>query len=160
MPYRNASRSKVDAMVESRQEAITHLSDAVDVAAASGVPGHEILTMVADRIKLQQMPLPQVETAGDIVAFLAHSTTPTPNDEGAVIYDELPPGLIDLPSASRKYGIALGTLHQWAYRGKIPRLGRLRGRATRGGFVVTSEQNLIMEMSKPKNKGGRPKKPV
>ena len=61
-----------------------------------------------------------------------------------VIYEpgELPDGLIDLPSASRKYGIPVRTLQTWIRRGKLPRRGRLRGRAARGGYIVTVDEAI------------------
>ena len=56
-----------------------------------------------------------------------------------VVYYELPPGLIDIPNASRKFGVPVGTLRAWVHRGKLPRLGMLRYPADRGGRVVTSK---------------------
>ena len=142
-------------MVELGRQATDELRSAIDRALRSGIKAEAIADMVAERTIYHE-----VATPSDIIEFLNHHQDKTPpDDEGTVIYDELPAGLIDLPSAAKKYGLALGTLHQWAYRGKIPRLGRLRGRAKHGGFVVTSESHLVMEMSKPKNKGGRPKNP-
>ena len=157
MPHRNASEPQHDApaMVKSRQEAITHLNHAVDVAAASGMPGDEILTMIADRIKFQQMPLPEVETAGDIAAFLTNATA---HDERPVIYDALPPGLIDLPSAARKYGVNLKTATGWLKRGRIPRMGKIRAPGRGGGYNITSEREFAEMAKLPKNVGGRPHK--
>lgn len=62
-----------------------------------------------------------------------------PKEPGDVIYEpgELPEGLIDLPSASKKYGIPGSTLRNWVQRGKLPRRGRVRARAAGGGYIVT-----------------------
>ena len=67
------------------------------------------------------------------------SVHPTEPDD--VIYEpgNLPEGLIDLPSASKKYGIKVGTLRQWVHVGKLPRKGRLRAPSPGGGYIVTEE---------------------
>lgn len=64
-----------------------------------------------------------------------------PKDPDDVIYEpgELPEGLIDLPSASRKYGIPVKTLRSWVHRGKLPRCGRLKARAAGGGYIVVQD---------------------
>ena len=65
------------------------------------------------------------------------SVHPTQADD--VIYEpgNLPEGLIDLPTASKKYGIPGSTLRNWVLRGKLPRRGRVRARAAGGGYIVT-----------------------
>ena len=40
-------------------------------------------------------------------------------DDPETVYTELPPGLIDLPSAVRKYGLILSTVHDWIRHGRI-----------------------------------------
>ena len=67
------------------------------------------------------------------------SVHPTESDD--VIYEpgNLPEGLIDLPSASKKYGISVKTLRTWVDRGKLPKCGRLRARSPGGGYIVTVE---------------------
>ena len=64
-----------------------------------------------------------------------------PVDTGDVIYEpgQLPEGLIDLPSASKKYGIKPATLRMWVQRGRLPRRGRLRGPSPGRGYIVTVE---------------------
>ena len=52
------------------------------------------------------------------------------------IYDELPPGLIDLPSAADLHDRSLGTLHTWIRRGRLPVVGRLRASARGGGRLL------------------------
>ena len=64
-----------------------------------------------------------------------------PTEPDDVIYEpgNLPDGLIDLPTASKKYGIKVGTLRQWVHVGKLPRKGRLRAPSPGGGYIVTEE---------------------
>lgn len=82
-----------------------------------------------------------------------HST-----EQSDVIYEpgELPEGLIDLPSASKQYGISVVTLRSWVQRGELPRLGRLRARSPGGGCVVTDEASIVYCRDHPQ-KGGRKK---
>ena len=67
-----------------------------------------------------------------------------PAEPDDVIYEpgSLPEGLIDLPSASKKYGISVKTLRSWVDRGKLPRRGRLRARSPGGGYIVTVEAGI------------------
>ena len=74
------------------------------------------------------------------------------------IYDELPIGLIDVPSAGRKYNLNRGTLRNWLVKGKIKVKGRLKGSATGGGFLLVNESELMEYISKPRQVGGRPRK--
>ena len=82
------------------------------------------------------------EMAGMITA-VENEPQPTngvhPAEVEDVMYEpgELPEGLIDLPSASKKYGIPGSTLRNWVARGKLPRCGRVRARAAGGGYIVT-----------------------
>ena len=74
------------------------------------------------------------------------------------VFTELPEGLIDLPSAARKYGISRSTLHNWIRGGHVKIQGRLKGSAQGGGFYVLEESELLAYMEAPRNKGGRPAK--
>ncbi len=74
------------------------------------------------------------------------------------IYDELPEGLIDVPSAAAQYHVPRQTIQSWITAGKLSRMGRLRGRAPGGGYNVIAERQLLEIISRPKDKGGRPKK--
>ena len=64
-----------------------------------------------------------------------------PTEPDDIIYEpsNLPDGLIDLPTASKKYGVKVGTLRQWVHVGKLPRKGRLRAPSPGGGYIVTEE---------------------
>ena len=82
-----------------------------------------------------------------------------PND---VVYErgQLPEGLIDLPSAARKYGeeygVSADAMGQWVRRGRVAKAGLLRAPAPGGGYLVVRELELLEYMRRPRNKGGRP----
>ena len=78
---------------------------------------------------------------------------PTESDD--VIYEagNLPEGLIDLPSASKKYGIPVKTLRSWVHRGKLPRCGRVRARAAGGGYIVTIDDEIPRCRDNPRKPG-------
>lgn len=79
--------------------------------------------------------------------------------ESEPVYDEVPPGLIDLPSIVRDKGIKRSTLNNWLLSGKLSSHGRLRGSARGGGYILVSEEELAAAVAAPRQKGGRPKKP-
>ena len=78
-----------------------------------------------------------------------------PTEPYDVIYEpgNLPEGLIDLPSASKKYGISKATLRTWVHRGKLPRLGRLRAKSPGGGYIVTREAEILYCRDHPRKTG-------
>ena len=86
------------------------------------------------------------------------SVHPTQPDD--VIYEpgNLPEGLIDLPSASKKYGIPVKTLGAWVRRGKLPKCGRVRARSPGGGYIVTVEAHIVHCRDNPRKPG--PKRSV
>ena len=84
---------------------------------------------------------------------------PRTGDPDAV-YDALPPGLIDIPTAARTYNVPRRTLQGWIRRGHLGCRGRLKGSAPGGGFLVIEEQELVSRLDLPPNPGGRPKKIV
>ena len=79
-------------------------------------------------------------------------------DEGLPIFDELPDGLIDVPTASKKYFRSKSTLYQWIQRGYVTVVGRLKAPARGGGYLVIPESEIAAHVAKPVNKGGRPRK--
>lgn len=79
-------------------------------------------------------------------------------DDAEVIYDELPDGLIDLPTASEKYGLKRGTIRTWIIKGYLDCHGRLKNSARGGGYLVVSEGELLKYKDAPRSKGGRPRK--
>ena len=113
--------------------------------------------------RARQDGLSPAELASMITAV--ENETPATNgvhtkESDDVIYEpgELPEGLIDLPSASKKYGIPVRTLGQWIHRGKLPRCGRLRARAAGGGYIVTEEAAIVYCRDHPRKPG--PKRSV
>ena len=75
-----------------------------------------------------------------------------------IIYTELPTGLIDLPSAARKYDLNRRTIRDWVIKSHLKVYGRLKGSAKGGGFLLLKESELLAYMTAPRNKGGRPRK--
>ena len=74
------------------------------------------------------------------------------------VYEQLPPGMIDLPSASIKYGINGPTLRAWVRRGYLEEIGRLKARSPGGGYIVVWEDDLVARINSPRRRG-RPKNP-
>ena len=76
-------------------------------------------------------------------------------DPDDVIYEpgQLPDGLIDLPSASKRYGIPVKTLGAWVRRGKLPKCGRLRGPSPGRGYLVTVEAEIEYCRDNPRKPG-------
>ena len=112
--------------------------EAASIARASGLDELTLQSMVTEAYNA-----PQVNDA-----------EPAPTAE--VIYDELPEGLIDLPSACRKYGVNRHTANGWMRRGMLPRKGRTR--APGGQLSVTDEAAFRQLAAQPVNVGGRPRK--
>ena len=83
-----------------------------------------------------------------------------PDDDPDTVYTELPPGLIDLPSASKKLGIPVRTIRSWIKRGRLTVRGRLKSPSPGGGYLVVSNDELLTFASAPRDKGGRPPKPA
>ena len=73
------------------------------------------------------------------------------------LYDTLPEGLIDVPSARTKYGVPTPTLRAWIRKGRVTAVGRLKAPAPGGGFLVVNEEDLLAYMNGPRNRGGRPR---
>ena len=158
--------------------AASDLRQALDTALAQGITTDEIHRMID-----QCPPVHRVATPDDIVRVLdsgarrndAVGTGPvTPNYDPAnadvrkvtylnresgetkeVIYrpDAVPDGLIDLPTAARKYDIPVRTLHAWVVRGKIPRRGRVRAKAAGGGYVLTDDAAIPICRDNPRKRG-------
>ena len=81
-----------------------------------------------------------------------------PENSGDTVYTELPPGLIDVRSASKKFGCPIGRIQNWVHRGRLMTYGRLKAPARGGGYLVVDESELVAYLSAPKAKGGRPPK--
>jgi len=76
------------------------------------------------------------------------------------IFDECPPGLIDLPSAAHKHGISSALLNTWIIRGHIKSYGRVRAPARGGGLHLIKETEILEYIKCRRRRGGRPKKTV
>ena len=100
------------------------------------------------------MALAQLDTREGI-EDVQHHLPGFPADD--IVYDEVPEGLIDLPSAARKYSLNRGTLRMWVVVGHLRRAGRLKGPAPGGGFVLLFEDELVARLNAPR-RPGRPRK--
>ena len=133
--------------------AVAGLRQAIDYALAYGITADEIQDMVAQRI----IPDHSVASPADIIQALDDADSVTPNSDAGtnVIYrpDDVPPGLIDLPSAAQKYGIAVTTLRMWINRGKLPRHGRVRAPAPGRGYILTEEAAIPYCRDNPRKRG-------
>ena len=142
-------------MVELGKSTLTRqdLISVIKPAMEAGKDAEAIADMVAERIS-------DVVDLDDVVTMLAEapSADTPPDDGGVVIYDELPPGLIDLPSAAKRYDKTAGAMRMWVLRGHVAKVGLLKAPAKGGGYVVVRESDLVEYMNRPRNKGGRPKK--
>ena len=78
--------------------------------------------------------------------------------DGEIVFDELPEGLIDLPSAARIFNLSAATLHMWTRKRHIHSYGRLRASAPGGGLLLLKESEIAACIDSPKPKGGRPRK--
>ena len=131
-----------------------NLRDVIDAALEAGVPRDDLLDMV--NIAYLQMAggtmNPQAKGNGHKGLELAT------DDKELPIYDVLPPGLIDLPYAAKKYQRKVQTLRTWVHRGHLQAVARLRASSPGGGYLVVREDDLIQRLAKTPNRGGRPRK--
>ena len=142
-------------MVELGKSSLTKqdLIGVIKPAMEAGADAEAIADMVAERIS----DVVDLDDAATLMAEAPSAEQP-PEDEGVVIYDELPLGLIDLPSASRKYGCAIGRLRVWVQRGRLKSYGRLKAPSPGGGYIVVEKEALVALLNAPPSKGGRPRK--
>ena len=124
---------------------LAEAGEAIERALRSGATREEILFML--ELKVTEHEVAYQDT---LPAF--------PDDDRDTVYIELPPGLIDVPTASRKYNVPDATLRGWIKKGRLHSRGRLKGPAARGGFQVVDEDELVQHIAAPRNKGGRPRK--
>ena len=133
-------------MVDSTRTTANDLRSAIEDALAAGVVTRdEILDMVPT---IDPQPANGHETA-----------VPATSADDLPIYTELPEGLIDLPTAARKYGCHLQRFYMWVHRGHLTCRGRLRAPSRGGGYIVVSEEELKTRIGSVSEKGGRPRKP-
>ena len=111
----------------------------------SGIPGEDILDMVQTEVNGNQ-------------TFHEPRLSGFESYDGDTIFTELPDGLIDIPTAAKKYQIKGATLRAWVRKGHLKLQGRLKGPTWGGGSLVVLEAALKEYISEPKDKGGRPRK--
>ena len=121
--------------------ALDRLGEVVAEALDSGVSEEELQTMVTTAVASYQTGLPGF-----------------PENDPSTVFVELPPGLIDVPTAARKYQLQTATIRHWLRKGRVRARGRLKGPAAGGGFWVMNEEELVAYISAPRLKGGRPRK--
>ena len=128
---------------------LERLGHAVAEALDEGVTQQELMSVVLTTVATYTPPmLMSLSDEADC------ENSPAPD----TVYTELPPGLIDLPSAAREFGIASSTLHMWLARGHIKSYGRLKGYAKGGGMHLLKATEILARQGAPANKGGRPRK--
>ena len=145
-------------MLQSQKETTESLQSAITLALANDISAERIHSMVtALEQTLRSATLKDVATAL-LESLDAADDDPTPTAPGELpIYDTLPDGLIDLPSAARKYGVKLSTIRSWVRRGHLDQAGLLKAPARGGGYIVVDEAAFLRYMNSPRNRGGRPR---
>ncbi len=130
------------------QELLVQAGDAIEDALESGIPVEEIRKLLS---------MLELKVTEHEVAY--QDTLPAfPEDDQDTVYAELPPGLIDLPSAVKKYKLRPRTAQNWVKFGRITLRGRLRASARGGGYLLVREDELVAYIAGPRDKGGRPRK--
>ena len=129
---------------DSNQSGLDALNAAMTDALSSGITTKEILTMLQTVVAEQETDQPPLQES--------------PEEGQDFVYEEIPPGMIALPVAARKYGRPITTLQSWVQRGHLPTYGRVKAPARGGGYILISESDLLDWIKAPPNKGGRPKK--
>ena len=127
------------------QASLEHLEGALIDAFKSGATKDDILTVI------------ELKVAEHETAFQDHMPG-FPQDDRDKVYTKLPEGLIDVPTAAKKYNMATGTLRVWLRKGHLTLRGRLKAPATGGGYLVVHEAELAEYVAGPRNRGGRPRK--
>ena len=139
-----------DALSESErnrgaQEWLAEAARVIEGALRSGVSPQELRSLLEGSIS-------EHDTAS------SDSLPEFPAEDPDTVYTELPAGLIDVPSAVRKYKLRSSTVYDWIKKGHLNLHGRLKGPVRGGGFLVIRETELVTYMAAPRGKGGRPRK--
>ena len=142
--------ARKDAPVQNRRNGASHTplaeaGEAIERALRSGATREEILSML--ELKVTEHEVAYQDT---LPAF--------PDNDPDTVYTKLPPGLIDLPSASKELGIPVRTIRSWVKRGRLTVRGRLKSPSPGGGYLVVSNDELLAFALGPRDKGGRPPK--
>ena len=131
--------------VETSRASRDRLANAISDALAEGISERDLLNMVTTAAVEQVAEQPKIPGL-------------FPDAEPIYTEDDVPDGLIDLPSAARKHGHRITRLQRWVQRGHLKVYGRMRAPARGGGYLLLSEDELIARMRAEPNKGGRPRK--
>ena len=89
---------------------------------------------------------------------LITGTTSTDGVDGLPIYNSIPDDLITVTDACKKYKRSVTTLRRWWRNGYIQLMGRVRGPAPGGGYLLVSVDEIEAHISNPPYKRGRPPK--
>ena len=134
----------------------------VELANKNNVPGVDQVTAGVTRMLDAGVDkaelLSMFQTIVDQHETVSHSSVESNGYDEHTVFTELPNGLIDLPTAVKKYNLRSTTVHTWLSKGHITLRGRLKGPAVGGGFIVVAEDELVAYISAPRDKGGRPTK--
>ena len=140
-------------MVEYQYETppLERLGTAIAEALDEGVTQQELMGIVLTTVATYTTPM-QMSLADE--ADCEDFQVPGPD----TVYTELPPGLIDIRTASQKYCLQTALLRAWVRKGRLSYKGRLKAPAAGGGYIVVDEEELTSYISAPKDRGGRPRK--
>ncbi len=143
-------------MVESKakSEQTAAVKEAIRSFLESGGPEEELHQLV----RFEATVLDDRSTANGAHVGAGFNVNQEWADQELPVFEKLPDGLIDLPTAAKKYDIRVNTIRWWTRRGHVRVRARLRAPASGGGYLVVSESDLIGYMAAPRNKGGRPRK--
>ena len=126
------------------RESLAEADRAIERALRSGVTPKELQSMLELKVSVHET--------------VHQDTLPElPVDDRDTIHTELPIGLIDVPSAVKKYKLRPSTIYDWLKKGHLQQHGRLKGPVRGGGFLVIRESELLAYMAAPRGKGGRPR---
>ena len=135
-------------------QVLEQLADTVDNAMSVGCSLGAIVEVVTNRItaqvRQQENDVPELPDPSDDYVLSPDGTVK--------IYNQIPPGMVLVPTAAERYQCSVRTIRDWANSGRVEIKGRLRGRAGGGGMILLSESELVTYMASPRDKGGRPKK--
>ena len=133
-------------MLDTRKEATDTLVRAMSDARTNGLTTEDI-----DEIA-QMVAAQETLTLDNAARHMAEDS----ESEELPVYAEAPPGMIDLPTAARIYGINARTVKGWIIRGQLPASGKVRGRG--GPRYLVYEETIAQKAKQPRNLGGRPRK--
>ena len=146
MPLSAHGGARGQVMPDIKQEVADALARAVSDAITHGLTTEDI-----DEIT-QMVAAQQPQPLDDVARHMAEDS-----ERGELpLYAEAPPGMIDLPTVARVYGINARTAKGWIVRGQLQVLGKVQGPGSPRYLVC--EETIAKMAQQPKNKGGRSRK--